>query len=164
MAVMGVLTCPAVTTKKGPQVEKADVHVFDHTSEAALTLWGYNIGAAGVWKPSHTVLLLTRARLATQRRATLGIGDGTWIDVDPAMRDAHWLREYAHGLKKREHVNPPFPTEGMRAAPPPSPPRQTDPAQSSTWKPRARLKHAPSSRSPLSTTCTAPAPQRPPTH
>lgn len=37
----------------------------------------------------------------------------THVDVDPCMVDATWLREFAARLTKREHVNPPFPENGM---------------------------------------------------
>ena len=94
-------------------VDKIEVHVFDETLELALVLWGHQAISASAWKPSHTVLLLTDAGLRSRGRVTLTIDDKTLVDVDPDIPDAHWLRNFAEGLAKRQHVNPRFSEEGM---------------------------------------------------
>lgn len=103
-----------VVTKKGSSVEKVDINVFDHTSEATLTLWGSIASSASAWKASQTILLLTNAGFRDDRRGTILIESNTHVDVDPCMADASWLQDYAQRLIKREHVNLPFPTNGMR--------------------------------------------------
>lgn len=105
-----------VTTKKGNQTEKVDVHVFDDTADATLTLWGRTAGSASYWKTSYTILLLSNPGFRGDRRPTLSLNQGTYVDVDPCMDDAYWLRGYAQRLTKREHVNQPFPEGGMLVA------------------------------------------------
>ena len=100
-----------VTTKKGP-AEKLDVNVFDHTAEATLTLWNALTPSTALWKPAQTILLLKSPSFKSERRPILFITGDTHVDVDPNMRDADWLRDYAQKLTKREHVNPEFPENG----------------------------------------------------
>lgn len=104
-----------VTTKKGYSVEKIDINVFDHTSEATLTLWGSVTTSASTWQASQTILLLTNAGFREGQRNTISIEGKTHVDVDPCMTDASWLQDHAQRLIKREHVNLPFPRSGMRA-------------------------------------------------
>lgn len=103
-----------VTTIKGHSIEKIDINVFDHTSEATLTLWGCVTPSASAWQASQTILLLTNAGLREGRRNTILIEGKTHVDVDPCMTDASWLRDYVQRLNKREHVNLPFPENGTR--------------------------------------------------
>ena len=98
-----------VTTKRGTQAEKVEIHVFDDTADAILTLWGCICPSAAAWKPSYTVLLITQPDFKAERRPTLSLNDKTFVDIDPLMTDADWLRGYAQRLTKREHVNQPFP-------------------------------------------------------
>ena len=105
-----------VTTKKSHSIEKIDVNVFDHTSEATLTLWGCVTPSASVWQASQTVLFLTNAGLRQGRRNTILIEGKTHVDVDPCMADASWLRDYVQRLSKQEHVNLPFPENGTRVS------------------------------------------------
>lgn len=62
---------------------------------------------------SDTILLLSSPGLKLEGRTTLSIDTGTHVDIDPYMTDAFWLRKFAQNLTKREHVNLPFPKEGM---------------------------------------------------
>ncbi len=103
-----------VTTKKGYSVDKVDVNIFDHTSEATLTLWGSVTSSASTWRASQTILLFTNAGFREGPRGTILIESKTHVDIDPCMIDAHWLQDYAQRLTKREHVNLPFPRNGMR--------------------------------------------------
>ena len=106
-------TSSPVTTKKGHPAEKVDVHVLHHTAEATLTLWDALAASAALWKPSHTILLLSNPSFnRSEHRNTLSITAETLVDVDPEMRDAEWLRDYAQKLARREHVNPEFPEGG----------------------------------------------------
>ncbi len=105
--------CFQVVTKKGTEAEKVDVNVFDDTADAKLTLWGPLCSSPAYWKTSYTILLITRPGLNGDGRPILSLTDETYVDVDPCMIDAYWLRGHAQGLTKREHVNQPFPEGGM---------------------------------------------------
>lgn len=104
-----------VTSKKGYSMEKIDVNVFDHTSEATLTLWGSVAPSASTWQASQTILLLTNAGFREGQRNIILIDSKTHVDVDPCIAEASWLQDYAQRLIKREHVNIPFPDNGMMA-------------------------------------------------
>jgi len=110
-----------VTTKKGNEVEKADVNVFDDTASATLTLWGCTAPSAASWKASYTILLLSRPGFRNEGRPEILLNADTHVDVDPLMTDAYWLRGLAEKLTKREHVNPPFPEGGKNPLSPSSP-------------------------------------------
>lgn len=103
----------AVTTKKGTQAEKIDVTVFDDTADATLTLWGCTAASAAPWKASYTILLLSYPGFKNDRRPTLSLNQDTHVEVDPLTTEAHWLRGHAQRLTKREHVNLPFPEDGI---------------------------------------------------
>ena len=103
-----------VATKKGRLIEKMDVTVFDHTTEATLTLWGCVTPSASAWQASQTILLLTNAGLREGRRNTILIAGKTHVDVDPSAADATWLRDYVQRLTKPEHANLPFPENGTK--------------------------------------------------
>ena len=100
----------SVVTKKDKEAEKVDVKVFDDTTDAKLTLWGPLCSSPAHWKPSYTILLITRPGLYGD---VLSLTTYTHVDVDPCMTDAYWLRGHAQRLTKREHVNQPFPEGGM---------------------------------------------------
>lgn len=95
-------------------MEKIDVKIFDDTTEATLTLWGCLTNSASSWKTSHTVLLLTNPGSGENSRATVLLTDTSYVDVDPCMTDAVWLREFAQRLTKREHVNQPYSENGRK--------------------------------------------------
>ena len=90
-----------------------DVNVFDDTADAKLTLWGTLCSSPAYWKPSYTILLITRPGLYSDGRPLLSLTNDTYVDIDPCMTDAYWLRGHAQRLTKREHVNQPFPEGGM---------------------------------------------------
>ena len=100
-------------TKKGTQTEKVDVIVFDDTTDATLSLWGRTTASVSYWKASDTVLLLSNAAFRNERKPTISLSQDTQVDVDPHMEDAYWLRGYAQRMTKREHVNQPFPIDGI---------------------------------------------------
>ena len=107
------LTDFIVTTKKGTEAEKVDVNVFDDTADAKLTLWGAHCSSPAYWKPSYTILLITRPGFSSDGKQELTLLNDTYVDVDPCMTDAYWLRGHAQRLTKREHVNQPYPEGGM---------------------------------------------------
>jgi hypothetical protein len=39
----------------------------------------------------------------------ISLTNGTLVDIDPAIPDTAWLRNFASRLRRREDVNPPFP-------------------------------------------------------
>ena len=90
-----------------------DVNVFDDTADAKLTLWGSVCSSTVDWRPSYTIFLITRPGLYGDGRPLLSLNSDTYVDVDPLMTDAYWLRGHAQRLTKREHVNQPFPEGGM---------------------------------------------------
>lgn len=102
-----------VLTKKGKEAEKVDVNVFDDTADAKLTLWGSVCSSSACWKASHKILLITRPGLYSDGKPLLSLNIDTYVDVDPLMTDAYWLRGHAQRLTKREHVNQPFPKGGV---------------------------------------------------
>lgn len=102
-----------VTTKTGQPAEKVDVKVFDDTFEVTLTLWGRTCASAPAWKPSHTLLLISNAKFRDGRRPEITTTAETHLEVDPEIRDAEWLRDFARKLATRDHVNPLFPVDGM---------------------------------------------------
>lgn len=67
--------------------------------------------SASSWRPSHTVLLITRPGWRIERSTYISLTSNTLVDVDPAMPDTLWLRSFAARLTRREDINPPFPTE-----------------------------------------------------
>ena len=101
-----------VTTKKGHQVENVTIGVFDDTLDATLQLWNSAAASASSWKPSNTILLLSNPGLKAQGKPTITVGQKTYVEVDPFIADAFWLRNFGQSLTKREHVNPPFPKDG----------------------------------------------------
>jgi hypothetical protein len=90
----------------GGECELVDVVLFDHTSEARLTVWNEMIESAKSWKPGETVLLISNPgyRVKFNGKGDLGIVAGTMVDVEPEGSDAEWLRRYAAGLTKRESL------------------------------------------------------------
>ena len=107
-----------------------NIQVHDDTAEATLGLWGTlchspsgssHTQADGQtstqkplnpWKPGSTVLLLHSPGWKIGRNTYLSFTSTTLLDVDPAMKDADWLRRWAIRQKSREAINPPFP-EGI---------------------------------------------------
>jgi hypothetical protein len=68
--------------------------------------------SAQSWVAGQTVLLITSPGYKIDRSIWLSSTSNTIFDVDPMISDALWLRGYAQRMTKREHINPPFPTEG----------------------------------------------------
>jgi hypothetical protein len=58
------------------------------------------------WKNLETTLLLTNAEHRANR---IRIGIGAHVDINPDIEEVKQLREEAHWVAKREHVNPPYP-------------------------------------------------------
>ena len=96
--------------------DNIEMMVMDDTYEMILALWEALAASATTWKPSSTILLLTNPGYRAERNGKLCIHAETLLDVDPTMYDADWLRQHAQKLAKRDHVNPPFPENGMRAS------------------------------------------------
>jgi len=86
------------------------VKVFDNSEEASLSLWGVTASSAAEWRPGYTVLLITNPGYNNTRQEWLSLPASSLVDVDPDIRDTAWLRNYAQGLSRKQHVNPPFPS------------------------------------------------------
>ncbi|KAK4993460.1 hypothetical protein LTR50_000390 [Elasticomyces elasticus] len=108
-----------ITNRKGTTSEVISVGIFDDTEEATLTLWGAVTESAAPWKPSSTVLLITNPGWKIGRKTHVSLTANTYVDVDPCMLDADWLRKFADRMTKREHVCQPFPDRGQRPNNPP---------------------------------------------
>ena len=84
-----------------------------------LTLWNDPLSATR-WSPSETVLLITSPGYNAERKR-LSVSFSTFLEVNPSMYDAEWLRDYASKRLRREHANPPFPgifdTVGFTSSP-----------------------------------------------
>lgn len=103
-----------VTSKSGISNDCVKINVFDDTAEGSLTLWGPLTSSSTGWKASHTILLLERVNCQI-RGSFIGLSltSNTIVDIDPDIPDAHWLRSFAQRLIKKEHINPPFPENGL---------------------------------------------------
>lgn len=84
---------------------------MDDTGEGYLTLYGSTATSASVWKPSQTVLLIANPGWRIDRTAKLSLNANSQLHIDPNMADARYVRALAQRLTKREHVNPPFPSD-----------------------------------------------------
>ncbi|KAL8694782.1 MAG: hypothetical protein Q9218_000628 [Villophora microphyllina] len=102
-----------VTTKKGNELDLLNVGIFDDTSDATLSLCGGLTASATPWKTSRTILLLSNPGFRGDKRPVLCINWGSVVDVDPDMKDAEWLRGFAHRMTMKEAVNFSFPEGGM---------------------------------------------------
>jgi len=66
--------------------------------------------SASSWKPSETVLLISRPGWRVDRQTWLSVTANTTIEVDPdSIPDAVWLKNFVQRMTRRDHVNPPFP-------------------------------------------------------
>lgn len=99
-------------SKKGSMKESIQIGVFDDTAEATLTLWGCILLTAARWKPSQTILLISNPGCWLNPRIWISLISNTIVDVDPDVRDAQWLREFAQRLSRKGHVNPEYPDGG----------------------------------------------------
>lgn len=108
--------------------ENINVHVEDDTAEAILGLWGTaassplghatsgkdttNPDAVAFrqgWRAGATVLLLQSPGWKIGRTTYLSLTSSTFVDIDPNIPDADWLRRWSLRQKSREAINPPFP-------------------------------------------------------
>ncbi|KAL8910474.1 MAG: hypothetical protein Q9171_004225 [Xanthocarpia ochracea] len=102
-----------VTTNKGDLLDVVNVIVFDDTYDATLTICGCVARSVAHWKTSSTILLLSNPGFRSDRRPTLSINSTTFVEIDPCMGEAEWLRAFAQRLTTREVVNVPFPEGGV---------------------------------------------------
>ncbi|KAL9585985.1 MAG: hypothetical protein Q9212_001204 [Teloschistes hypoglaucus] len=109
LCVKSIGSCKQVTTKKGIELELLNVIVFDDTQEAMLSLCGGLTASAASWETGHTLLLLSNPDFRIEKRLILCVNFVTQVDVDPNMKDAHWLRAFAQRLTMKEAINIPFP-------------------------------------------------------
>jgi hypothetical protein len=99
-----------VSWKNGGESEVLDLLLFDHTGEVRLSLWKDMIDSAKEWVPGKTVLLISNPGFkAGYGKGSVEITRGTMVDVEPAFRDAEWLREYTAGLMRKESLCLEFP-------------------------------------------------------
>lgn len=106
-----------MTRKDGSTITIVKVGVFDNSEDASISLYGVTASSTSGWKPSKTVLLLTKPGYRASSGRWLSLNSDSLVDVDPDIPDAAWLRGFADRLVKREHVNPAFPQEGINHRP-----------------------------------------------
>lgn len=94
--------------------ELVNVGVFDDTADASLTIWGNAMHSVNAWQPSSTMLLITNPTLRLDHLPSISLAATTHVDVNPMIPDADYVRRFAQGLTKREHVNTPFPDGGWK--------------------------------------------------
>ena len=92
--------------------DNLEVIVFDDTRDVVISLWEDLISSTSLWKPSKTILLITNPSLRGGQHKKLLINFNTYIDIDPSLYDAEWLRNRAQSMAKKDHVNLPFPYRG----------------------------------------------------
>ena len=99
---------------KDHAVDTLEVMVFDDTREVIMSLWEDLINSAFLWTPSRTILLLTNPGWKEGKLGKVLVNSNTFIDIDPDLYEAEWLRNRAQGMAKRAHVNPPYPDQGTQ--------------------------------------------------
>jgi hypothetical protein len=114
LCVKGVGARTKVALKKLGPTDMVKVMVFDDTAEADLTLWGEMTISATTWIASETVLMITNPKWSLGgKRVNLSVNGNTIFDINPTIEDTEWLRGFAVRLTKKQHINPPFPYNGM---------------------------------------------------
>ncbi|KAF8429199.1 hypothetical protein EV426DRAFT_639752 [Tirmania nivea] len=101
-----------VPLKNGGTAEKVEVGVFDETTHGILILWGALAACAANWEPGNTILLLTSPNVKFWGSTPqFTITHKSLVEVDPNMRDAGWLREYASRSLGRSSLQQEFPKD-----------------------------------------------------
>jgi hypothetical protein len=103
-----------ISRKTGGESDLAEVKLFDNTGDIRWTLWGEIIESAKDWQPGKTILLISNPGYRVEMysgKGSVGIQQGTMVDVDPEFPDAEWLRKFALGLTKKESLCAEFPEE-----------------------------------------------------
>ncbi|XP_028395355.1 meiosis-specific with OB domain-containing protein-like [Dendronephthya gigantea] len=100
VAVKHVATPKDIMTKRGKQVQKCDVQVFDETCHSfPMLIWDENIIEMAVsWIPGETVLFIADLKIVYDdyKNAMSSVCDNrTIITVNPDTRQAHQLYSYA---------------------------------------------------------------------
>lgn len=89
-------------------MERVEVGISDESGEAILVLYDIMMRSALNWTPNSTVLLISNANWKTGSRVF--VNAMTFIEVDPDIVEADWLRKYARNTAV--YVNQPFPEGG----------------------------------------------------
>ncbi|KAH7384318.1 hypothetical protein DE146DRAFT_622816 [Phaeosphaeria sp. MPI-PUGE-AT-0046c] len=97
--------------RNGTTSDLISLGIFDDTADATLTLYSRVADSASSFQPSHTILLISCPGWRIDKTAKLTLNANSRIDIDPDLADARRLRTLAQRLTKKEHVNPPFPTD-----------------------------------------------------
>lgn len=100
VAVKNVAQPRDLMTKRGKQIQKCDVQVFDETCNSFLmTIWDENtIEMTMSWSPGETVLFIADLKIVyDDYKKTMAsvCGNRTIITVNPDIRQAHQLYSYA---------------------------------------------------------------------
>ncbi|KAL8709560.1 MAG: hypothetical protein Q9220_005652 [cf. Caloplaca sp. 1 TL-2023] len=102
------------STETDHALDYVNLIVFDHTADATLSLRGATTESPMPWRTSETILLLHNPLFDIKgNRPILSIGSDTYVDVDPCMSDAEWLRKLACRVLSKEAITIPFPGDGM---------------------------------------------------
>ncbi|KAI5796361.1 hypothetical protein DFH27DRAFT_113783 [Peziza echinospora] len=102
-----------VPLKDGRAGDKAEVGVFDETTEGILTLWGMTAPSINTWIPGKTVLLITRPKITKWNNIIqIKITKNSLIEINPTNRDAEWLRSSARNHSQKSIAKYTFPLTG----------------------------------------------------
>lgn len=106
------------TKKKEGTLDLIQVGIYDDTASCIFTLWEDKIPSAKLWVPTQTVLLISQpwsrindsTNRLTEDHLQLGIGYSTFVDVDPDIPEAAWLRTKIQDMARKASVIIPFPS------------------------------------------------------
>ncbi|KAI0535413.1 hypothetical protein GGR58DRAFT_529488 [Xylaria digitata] len=100
--------------KREATLDLVEVGIYDDTANCVLKLWQDKIPSVKSWIPNQTILLISQPWCGlndrTNRRAEVGIGYSSMVEIDPDYPEATWLRGKIQDMAKRESVIIPFPT------------------------------------------------------
>lgn len=90
-------------------MERVEVGIADESGEAILVLYDVMMRSALTWTRNSTILLITNANWK-DTGCRVFVNAMTFIEVDPDIVEADWLRK--HALNTAVYVNQPFPEGG----------------------------------------------------
>ncbi|KAI0509377.1 hypothetical protein F5B22DRAFT_327285 [Xylaria bambusicola] len=101
--------------KREAQYNLVEVGIYDDTASSVLKLWQEKIPSAKSWVPNQTILLISQPSCSlnegSNRRAEIGLGYSSMVDVNPEYLEAKWLRHKIQDMAKKESVIVPFPDD-----------------------------------------------------
>ncbi|KAI0965466.1 hypothetical protein F4678DRAFT_467493 [Xylaria arbuscula] len=104
-----------VSKKREARLALVEVGIYDDTAHSVLKLWEEKVLSAKSWVPNQTILLISQPWCSLNdggdRRAEIGIGYSSIININPDFPEAKWLRAKMQDMAKKESVMTPYPTD-----------------------------------------------------